>query len=723
VVVLDAQIIQRTLRAPAPAGAAGDGTVVVRQLDAVLLGVGFACSRELLDHLSGLAPGAAIDAAVTIVGAVRELVGDHVAHNTYFRDFPTAVPDTTAFWIDCLVAAVADGDRSVEATLRRALAGVRRRPFNLLTLPRYGRYQHSYHDMLAVRDAYVASAKDRTTVLHLGRSLDEEASALYLALAGSTVPLDDADRRLLEILAAWCVDGEQPREVPIRENLALINRVRLTHDRPLRVDTATDVLRLACALAGGDVSLAEPTRFRSLPRPLRRRLLAALDSVVRAAPAKVGDVGRHRERWKRLGERLHPHEYPDLPHAQDVFAVARRDRRVFSLAGQVETALAVGDVRTAVGRLSVAPGLLFRSVDRLLRACPDDPGVVLEAVERHADAVSGRVLLGLREHLQNRSCPDPARIFVNRAARAWVTDDVRAPLDPAVVQRVADVLDDAVARRFPRREQQLVVDPAVLSLAVPLSGRSAPTGFGSMPRGSVVPVAGDRLRFFVYWRQAYVRTDLDLSALLLGDDLTPVGHVSWTNLTATGAVHSGDLVEAPDGASEFIEIDLSTVPARYVVPQVNLYAGEGFDEVAESFFGFMERDGEQHGRPFEPRTVRMKSDLRGSGRVALPLVFRRDDAGGWTATWMHLFLHGGVAFNAVETNKLSTTLLVRSVLDRRFLTVGDLVALMGRHTDVAVHDGRPVDRPVTYVGLKRPDGLPDGSEAITVDRLGELVPE
>ena len=191
---------------------------------------------------------------------------------------------------------MAAGDRSVEATVRQALAGARRWPINLLALPRYGRYQHSYQDMLATRDAFVASTKDRITVLHLGRSVDEEASALYLALAGSTVPLDEADRRLLEILAAWCVDGEQPAVVPVRENLALVNRVRLTHDRPVHVDTVTDVLRLACALAGGDVSLAEPTRFRSLPRPLRRRLLTALDDVVRASPAKLADVHRHRER-------------------------------------------------------------------------------------------------------------------------------------------------------------------------------------------------------------------------------------------------------------------------------------------------------------------------------------------------------------------------------------------------------------------------------------------
>jgi hypothetical protein len=142
--------------------------------------------------------------------------------------------------------------------------------------------------------------------------------------------------------------------------------------------------------------------------------------------------------------------------------------------------------------------------------------LVLDAVAEHADGVSGRVLLGLREHLTNRLEPDPARIFVNRTARAWVAEDRRRPLDPDVLHRVAAVLDDAVTRRLPRRPM-VVVDPAVRSLALPMSGRTIPRGFGVMPRGSVVPVTGDRLRFFLYWRQASRRTDYDLSALLLDD--------------------------------------------------------------------------------------------------------------------------------------------------------------------------------------------------------------
>jgi hypothetical protein len=105
--------------------------------------------------------------------------------------------------------------------------------------------------------------------------------------------------------------------------------------------------------------------------------------------------------------------------------------------------------------------------------------------------------------------------------------------------------------------------------------------------------------------------------------------------------------------------------------------------------------------------------------IADALVFRRDDAGGWSAKWMHLFLRGAVNFNMVEMNKVSTAMIVRSILARRFLTVGDLVALLG---PAEHYRGQTFDAPVTYLGIERPEGLPEGSDAITLDRLTELVP-
>lgn len=714
-------VTRHTYRLSFPKGSTGEGAVAARQFDAALASVGFKLSAELLERLSGLSEAAVVHTAKRTLRTVSEMVGDHVRHNSYFIDFPANVPDTEEFWMQCVAKALADG-KSRENVLTQLGRGV----LDLLSLPAYGRYQHTYEEMLAAQDELIASAGDRVTVLHLGRELDDELTDLYLALAGSTTPLGEDDLRDLKALAERCALGPQPEAIPVRENRAVINEARLGVGADLLLDTVTDVLRLACALSDGDVTLQEPTRFRTLSRPLRRGLLAGLDAVIAANPAKLADVHAHREPFKRLGERLHPHEYPRWPHAADVFAVARGEKEARSLDSQVEQRLDGFDLIGAVKLLESAPGKLFRALDLLLRNAADqeERDAVVDAAVRVAPEVSGRVVLSVREHFHNRAREsDAPRIFVNRRGRAWVTPDHRPPVPAADRDRLIAALDTEIRRRLPA-PGRLLLDADVLDVALPLSGRATAPGLGVLPRGSVSAVDGEQLRFFVYWKETKDRTDYDLSALLLHADYSTDSWLSYTSLTAVGGRHSGDITEAPDGASEFIHLSLDRVRSTFIVPQVNIFAGESFEEVEESFFGFMLRDGEQKGRPFEPRTVRMKSELRGAGRVALPLVFQRGDNGRWRAKWLHLYLRGISSANRVEENQVSVSKVVRAIVEREQLTVGYLIGLMSDDTTVVdLWDGEPIaDEPVTYIGLERPEGLHPDSRIITLENLRDLIP-
>jgi hypothetical protein len=706
--VLEKLIIQRTLRVPASTGEAGDGTSVARQLDAALLDVGFSASRDLLEHIGALATGPALDLASTAVSAVREVVGDHVRHNAYFIGFPHDVPDTVDFWVERMRAAVVSGQG---ATL------------NLLDLPGYGQYQHTYADLLAAHDELIAAAGDRLTVLRLGDTVDVEATRLYLAMAGSTTPHGEADLAALSELALMCVDGEQPTVIPVRENRAVLNGIRLVLGHPLvAVDTTTDVLRLACQVSGGDVSLATSTRFRAFRRRERRIMLAALNDVVAANPNKLGDVTRYAEPWKRLGERLHPHEFAQWPHARDVFAVARGEHKVRTLAGQAEAAVRAGAIGSAASVLSAAPGRLVRSADWLLRLAPaKDRSTVLTAVTGALGSAPGRVLCSLREHVDNRLVPVSSRMFVNRKRRAWVQRDTRPPLPADLVVELRSLLDAEIAARLPVFDRPIVVAPDVLDVALPLSGKASESGFAVLPRGSRATVTGDLLRFFTYWRQVGLRTDYDLSLLLLDDRFHTTGQVSWTNYRHGGVVHSGDVTDATNGATEFIDVPLD-LPGHYVVPQVYVYAGESFAEVAESMFGYQTRARDQRGAPFDARTVRSRSQMRGEGRVALPMVFVKGERG-WQAVWLHLYLPGRPMFNQVEANTFTTADRVRALVERRYLTMSYLVDLWRTRTEVTTWDGQVPDEPVTFIGVHAPDGLPAGSDVYTLDRLGELLPK
>ena len=712
--------------APARAGEEDDGTigaVAARQVDAVLMTAGFKCSAELLSALGLATPEAVIDLGVQVTGWARELAGDHVRHNTYFIDFPQNVPDTVEFWLDCIRDAVAN----------RALARVSPGSvIDLLSLPKYGRYQHAYEEMLARHGELIPALSDRVTVLHKGGTLTEEASALYRELAESAVPLSGQALDGLRLLAAHHGGAIEAAEVTaagikVRENKAVINAVRVRNGLAPVADTPADVLRIAAELSGGDVTLTRPTRFRSLPRAQRRVLLSALDTV---APGKLADVARHAEQWKRLGERLHPHEWGAGPGA-DVFAVARGEKKIATLAGRAGEALSSGDVPEAARLLGTVPGMLWRSADHLLRVVPGRPADASQVQERFAataPGVSGRVLLSVREHLANRTVARPGsrRIFVNRQGRAWVILDNRDRLDPGLVEGMLALIDAEIESRLPD-PGRLLVDPRVETVALPLSGKAAPSGLHVYPRGSVTAVDEGLLRFFTYWKQASRRTDFDLSALITDEQLGNETWLSYTNLRALGGVHSGDITEAPAGATEFINIHLGQLGRNYVIPQVYVYSGEGFDDVAENFFGFMTLSEDQQGAPFEPRTVRMRSVLAGDGRTAMPLVFYRGEDGQWYAKWLHLYLRGRQAAWGggvrVEENRLTSRLLTRSMMDRDYLRVGYLIGLLRHKADKADKADKATDTSqVTYIGVEQPEELPENSTVYTLANLASLIP-
>lgn len=682
----------RLCRLPPDRIRVGEGELLARQFDVAAMSLGFKLDAPCLLYFGSLAPVSTQEYAEKTFEVLSEMVGAHRKHNTYFRNFPKNVPSTFDFWWDT-IGGHYKGARGI-----------------------YGVAQHSYEDMVATH-AKLLEVPSTLKVLTLGGTLEEEAERLYRQLAGSTVPLSGDDLALLGELAGFC-PTVIPAAIPVRENLAVINAVRVRQGLGATVETTTDVLRLMVALSGGDVTLEKPTKFKSPSKAIRRAVMAALDEIV--SDVKLGDAFRHQEEWKRVGEKVHPHEFKKYPNAIRFFEVARGDSGVKSHGSRVESAFAKSDLVSAVSLLAQTPGILFRSLDRLLSAGVSTK-VLLVALQSCIGKVSGRVLLSVREHLDNRVDPGSMRTFLNRKGKAWVQVDTRSPLQEEPVLAIMEMIDEEIYRRLPVMTN-LVVDHNILGVALPLSEKSKPKGCGVLPRGSEIPVTeGKTLRFFCYWKEAEDRTDYDLSVLLLDGAMNLVDHCSFRGLTARGMVHSGDFTSAPDGASEFIDVDLTQLGrnVQFIVPQVNIFAGEDFEKVGEVFFGFMERGDSKKGLPFEPSTVRVKSEIRGKGKIALPLMFRRGVSNAWEAKWMHLYLTGMANFNQVHTNKVTTGLIVRGINDRKSLTVGYLADLLGRK---AVVDDT---KPPTYIGFNTPDSIRGefGYQEFTPLNLSSLIPE
>jgi hypothetical protein len=727
--------------------ATGDGTTVAMQFDAVLMSIGFKCSARLLTELGALDPSLVIGKAVDVLAWAREETGAHRRHNAYFIDFPAGVPDTQEFWAGLLRDAVAVAVEGGETEVRAVLGPEGAFALDLLSLPGYGTYQHTYAEMVARHALFEPLLKDKLTIVHAGGAVEDEALALFTELAGSTVPLSGDRLEELRFLAGNSAPvGSLITDVPVRENLAVINAVRARLGMALKVTTVTDVLRAAAELSGSDVTLAGKVRFTSQPRQVRRALMGALDEVLSRGPNLMGgssvgleDIPPRAELWKRLGERLHPHEFGQFDSAMAAFMVARGETDIRSRASQAETCFSVGAPEQAARVMRRAPGELWRSADRILRmpASTSELRGAIGHLASSAPHVSGRVLLGTRQSLVNRVKAGGPRIFPVRSGKAWVTPDVRPLLDEGVVRDLNEVIDAELVRRLPQGRKYLV-DRGILGAALPLTGKGQAEGLGVWPRGSVSKLGdGEWLRFFFYWKQAAHRTDYDLSCLFVDDQFRTGGHLSYTNLSSGYGEHSGDITDAPRGATEFINIHLDHVAkGMTVIPQVYLYnsggsydAGETFEQVEENFLGYMTLSPEQRGLPFEARTVRMKTVVRGEHRAVMPVVFFRGDDGDWYAKWLHLGLKGAMSSwggYRVEENKVTTELLARSFMARQYLQVrylvdalrvNNVVALSGDMTG-GVLDGAPV----TYIGIEQPENLPAGAEVFTLGNLGSLVP-
>lgn len=680
-------IIERTQRVPRVGIFLGkeetnaDSEKVSRQLDIALISVGFKADSDLLEYISGLTKVDAVQLSKETVNAVKTLVGDHVKHNTYFKKFPDEVPDTIEFWA-----------KLIEETYGEDGAGLWNG--NLLELNGYGKYQHTYEEMVRAHQPLVEKSKRALKRVELGAPFQTEVNKLFISLAESAVPLSENDKALLAKLAS--VSVKKPVNVPVRENKAIINSVYLDEGEPLVVDTVADVLRLAAFISDGDVTLTNKTRYKSFTHKQKRGMVKALSCI---EDNKLADVLRYKEEFKRLNERLHGGKYPQIKRMLDI---ARGVEKIETAQSKVEKAFESGNVLKALDVLDNFPGQLVRSINRLLLSSKiKDLDSVYASIERALEKSSTRVAISLRQYIENRNNDRRGRVFVNKKGGTYVLQGTLEKLPDNVLTHLKEIVDNVISDRM--ADTQIVVAPEISHYAIPVSDRDRAAGLNVVPRGTEtwLDPGLEVLRFFVYWKEKEHRTDYDLSAIMLDENFQMVGQLSYTGLTAVGGVHSGDITSAPRGASEFIDIELYKVKAKYVVPQVNIFAGDSFDEAKEAFFGYMLRSYEEKGKPFEAKTVETKSDLYGSNRIALPMIFVNTEDG-WKVKQLNVFLKGHPNFNATENNSSQTQTLVEGIVNDKYLTLEYLTEKVVLQEPVKNENDELVEVPVkeiTHVNL------------------------
>ena len=535
--------------------------------------------------------------------------------------------------------------------------------------------------------------KDKVVVLRLVsddevqraiHALMNSASAFSKSDIGDIQSLDTA-----EFLAAYDSMGS----IRNKENAAVLAAyVIWFKGRPKAPQTATDVLRTAVALHGGDVSLSEPTNFK-FSRPDRRALVRMLERV---SPSSITeDMMRHQQAWKRLGECLHPAEFTSNRAVLNAFATVRGDRKFESFNSQVEACLREKDVIGALALLEQRPGELVRRVDHLLRLDVRYIDDVIAALDKHAHKASPSVLIQASSAIKVRDRQN--RVFFPKGSvtKLKVKKNDLSRLGRPTVTKVVMSLNKALQHSLADRPSlgKVYVDPELMNYTVPFGLRNANKAISTVGRGSRISLSDDTnvVRMFIWWKDtsspkdsySYYgggRVDIDLSAVMLDEGFGHVGSVWYGNLRSEGIVHSGDITSAPNGASEFIDVDIERVRARnpharYIAMTLNSYTGQPFVELPECFAGVMERRDMGSGEIYDPRTVTNRFDVTAGSRYACPFIF---DLVERKMIWVDMSRPvDAVASNVVTSERTNMTLVEALVSERGSANLYDLFAANG----------------------------------------------
>lgn len=611
-------------------------------LNANMMSQGYILSESLLNTLSQCDRKVVAALADELIPLLRRLKGSHVKHQPMYPNFP---------------------DQVMQA------------PDIELYLNAIGHY----YSFGLWKPKYEAAAREFAFEFTKFQSIDavDEPTfrQIFSTLLGSNDSLSEHDKAILRwfLKQDYADELTIPDDISFQENKCVVAEYLLNKKRSLKpvVKTSTDILRIVTYLSGGDVSLAENTKFKSLPRSQRRELCKQLAYVINEE-----DIGRHRKKWVRLFHNLHVGDY-----SKKVFKIAQKARhgeKLQSFYGDLETALLDKDFTLILHLLKQRPGEFGRRLDHVIRLAslkdwetehaakplfsfkPQEPVFtqqmeVVQAFLEVVDAIPTRNLTQLWGHLNTRDQDQESRVIFPKGSlqQAVIIEQLQWALDSKILQALIKGIQVSLLERFEALPSlgKTWVDPRLVACPLPTQQRSASESLFTVARGTRLPFTADKdtLRLFIYW----VGHDIDLSATFHDADCNMLEQVSYTNLYSNRyqVFHSGDITYAPDGASEFIDIKISQAAqhARYLAMNVQVFSGPTFGEHETCFVGWMTRSKPDSNEVYEPAMVEQRLDLTAACRNMMPVVF---DLEKHEVIWVDLPVsRDGYAINNVENNQ------------------------------------------------------------------------
>lgn len=568
-----------------------------------------------------------------LVQSLKEMVGDHVVYTPLFVNFPEDVPNQEEYLNKRLVGYFTNFFGFENENSEKLSCGhfVDSRLFDL---DLFGacpicQMQTDRSPKAKIRSAF----KEEVKYKELSIINEGECISLIKDMLSSNVVYSPVQRSLiLDLIEEYKTNTLEliPKKFLVKENLSFISACLIKNSLSVELsqfDNFTDILRLSVALSFGDISLKEKNNF-----VLKNKERKIILNLLNQKDMNLEDLLRNREKLLRLGEYLHIASYKELSYANKYFDLLRNNEKSIDTFNKKvhKEVLAFKDSKNAKHLLEVLekrPSELARKLDFILRQ--DESGLALKAFGDNIHKVSSRILYTLYKHFENRSEKTSVRAFIPKGDSSkmfLISEDSRETIPVSLIKSVKDIVEKEILNRFSHREfKNIYIDKNMEDVLVPFSIRSLSKSVETFERGSSVSFNKDcqTLRMFLYWKDISSPIDVDLSAIAYDENWNYKTHLDWTSLESLNCKHSGDVRSAPNGAAEFIDLNLKSLRKsniRYIAMNVYSFSGQKYASF-ESFAGFMERENSKEGQIFEPKSVKNKFDLTAESTVCIPVYF------------------------------------------------------------------------------------------------------
>lgn len=657
--------LEKRLKVLTPPKGKSDNKRAVVTIMRNLESLGYIFSRKLATRLSSLSGETLNSFYLEIVPVLKQMRGAHKRYNPMYPNFPIQVIEASDY--ELYTNAIIHYWSFVLKD-----AGV----IDDCWLPSYQKEE---------RPPLLEEAK--LDVIDLGS--EEGFEMIFHSILRANTSISQSDKDIVK----WFVQNYKddvvrllPESIPQKEQLSLIAGEMLQHTTKADVltevvKTATDVLRIGVAFSGGDVSLAENSKFGKFKRNQRRFFLNLLENCNNIQE----DMLRFKNKWIRFGEKLHPGELSNrYPKAFAAFKALRNNEEIETFNGNIEAYLGAGSVANAVDLLKNRPGDFARRLDVIFRKSPRKREEYALEFLKVAEKVSTPVLLQVYNHFKHRGELDFRPVFPKGSlAKIQVLEKEVPKLPEIFCKRFANDVRSILIKKFKGQEKlgKVYLDEKLSDYLVPFSQRSAAKALKTIVRGSKVELDGDydTIRFFIWWKDGNCRTDIDLAGAILDENFQYTSDISYYNLKDLAGHHSGDITAAPNGACEFIDISLEKVlenGGRYIAMNIYSYTGQPLCELPECFAGWMGREKPNSGEIFEARTVKNKIDLTANTQACVPLLI---DALERKVIWMDISLKTRAEWSRSGRNNKNSLQLISKAMAK--LKKVDLFDLLSMHVE------------------------------------------